>query len=112
MTSSDAVGRAVARRLAAASDPKTKDWWEAYLKGAIPFRGVPMAGIREVVHDVWAEKRLAELALGEQIDVALAQFGRPHSEDKVAGVLMFAELLIDSLETEHVVELAKPFERD
>jgi hypothetical protein len=37
--------------LAEHADPATKDWWEGYLKGAIDFRGVKMAGIRSVVHD-------------------------------------------------------------
>ena len=103
MTSAGSVARTVARRLAAASDPRTKEWWESYLKGAIPFRGVPMAGVRSVVHDVWQEKGLGHLPLEDQIEVALAQFGGRHSEDKIAGVLMLAELLVDSLETEHGV---------
>ena len=71
-----------------------------------------MAGIRGVVHDVWQEKGLGHLPLEDQIEVALAQFGGRHSEEKIAGVLMLAELLVDSLETEHVADLARPFELD
>ena len=32
------------------ADPKTKAWWEGYLKHVIPFRGVKMADIRAVLH--------------------------------------------------------------
>ena len=80
------------------------------MKGAIPFRGAPMAAIRRVVNEVWEERGIDELSLEEQIEIALGQFQHRHSEDKVAGVLMFAEHLLGSLETKHVTYLARPFE--
>lgn len=109
--SAETLSREIARRLAAAADAKTKAWWEAYLKGAIPFRGVNMATIRSIVHDVWAEMGLEELDRDVTIDLALAQFEHRHSEDKIAGVLMLAECLLDDLTTADVERLALPFER-
>ncbi len=48
------------RRLHRLADPSKKAWWEAYLKGAIGFRGVPMAGVRrEVAAWLPAEGRVA-----------------------------------------------------
>ena len=82
------------------------------MKGAIPFRGVPMAGIRKVVHDVWAEKGLAQLSVADRIEVALTQFQGRYSEDKVAGVLMLGELILEDLETDDVIHLARPFENE
>ena len=69
-----------------------------------------MAAIRKVVHEVWEERRLADLDLGERLDLALNQFAQRHSEDKVAGVLLLGELLLEELETEHVNALARPYE--
>ena len=77
------------------ADPKTKTWWEAYMKGAILFRGVEMADIRAVLHD-WL--RIAGIRPGltgeEQKELAFALFRETYSEDKLAGVLFFAEVLI------------------
>ncbi|HEX2090218.1 MAG TPA: DNA alkylation repair protein [Actinomycetota bacterium] len=105
------IATVIGKRLAATSDPKTKLWWDRYLKGAIPFRGVPMAGIRQIVHEVWAERELDRLPLQERIEVALRQFEQRHAEDKLAGVLMLGELLLNDLTTEHVTDLARPFEK-
>ncbi len=99
----------IAKRLAAEADPKTRTWWDRYLKGAVPFRGVPMATIRQVVHDVWDAEGLEALPLAERIDAALKQFEQRHAEDKLAGVLMLSERLIPELSTEHVALLARPF---
>ena len=102
--------RLVGRRLAAASDPATREWWERYLKGALPFRGTKMADIRSVVHGVWDEKRLGEIDADTQIDLALSFLAKRYSEDKIAGVLVLAERLIDDLRTSDAPRLARSFE--
>ena len=94
---------AVAARLEAAADERTRDWWERYLRGAIPFRGVKMADIRAIVHDVWPPDA--------PVDLALAQFEQPFSEDKIAGVLALAEINMPRLSAADVPRLAEPFER-
>ncbi len=99
----------IARRLTAAADPKKRAWWERYLKGTIPFRGTPMAAIRGVVHDYWREGGLSELPVDQQLDIAIEQFACEHAEDKLAGILILAELLIDELQIEHVPRLAPRF---
>lgn len=73
--------RSIQRALDARADPKTKAWWEKYLRGVIPFRGVPMAGIREVVLAHRAGKPLA-----------LSLLRQRHAEDKIAGILMLQRL--------------------
>ena len=66
---SDAVSTIQDRRQAKAT-PKTRQWWESYMKGAIGFRGTKMADIRAVVlawHDEtgagWRPKQLRDLAI-------------------------------------------------
>ena len=78
----------IQRELARRADAKTKQWWEKYLRGAIPFRGVPMAAIREVITK-WAKGRDRD----EIRATALELLRQEHAEDKIAGILLFAEIL-------------------
>lgn len=89
--------RGLQDRLDAAANPKTKDWWERYLKHVIPFRGVKMAEIRRSLHS-WleAESIIDHLAPDAQVDVALEMLRQRHAEDKLAGILMIQETLIPS----------------
>lgn len=83
-------------RLLAHGDAATRDWWERYLKGAVPFRGVRMADIRAVVHAWHGEHGLAEvLDEPERVEVALELMRQSYAEDKLAGVLFFQELMIE-----------------
>jgi 3-methyladenine DNA glycosylase AlkD len=77
------------------ANPKTKAWWENYLKQAIPFRGVKMGDIRAAVH-AWieAERFQERLPLGEQVDLALSLFREPDAETKIAGILYLQEVLL------------------
>lgn len=103
--------REMGQRLEARSDPKTRDWWDRYLKGAIPFRGVPMGGIRESVHVLWRERGLAARPRSERLAVVEALFAQRHSEDKIAAILILAELVMDDLRPSDVPFLARPFRR-
>ena len=90
------IGSAVStiqQQLQAEADPRTRQWWEGYLKGAIGFRGIKMADIRRVVHSwhrdggtTWRPKQLRDLAI-ELIRQEL-------TEDKLAGILVIQEILI------------------
>jgi 3-methyladenine DNA glycosylase AlkD len=82
-------------RLDQAANPKTKDWWDRYLRGAIKFRGVKMGDVRTAVHawvktEGWGER----LSPREQIDLALSLFHGPYAEDKIAGTLYLQEILL------------------
>jgi 3-methyladenine DNA glycosylase AlkD len=109
--SADALVADLARRLDARANPSTREWWNRYLKGSIEFRGVPMAGVRAAVHDLWGEHRLDELHREEQLDLVLVLFAQPHAEDKLAAILALAEILIDDLRLPDVSFLAEPFAR-
>ncbi|HET9494975.1 MAG TPA: DNA alkylation repair protein [Chloroflexia bacterium] len=82
-------------RLDSRNDAKTRAWWEAYMKGVIPFRGVKMEAIRQELHAWLAAEGIAQLLSGEeQKALALSLFRESCSEDKLAGVLYFAEVLV------------------
>lgn len=77
------------------ADPRTKAWWERYLKGEISFRGVKMAAIRSALHDWYeAEGMGAELSLTQQRDLAYELIRQSYAEDKLAGILFLQEILL------------------
>ena len=43
-------------RLDGRGDPKTKAWWEGYMKGVIPFRGIKMPILRDALLPWWRER--------------------------------------------------------
>jgi 3-methyladenine DNA glycosylase AlkD len=69
-----------------------------------------MAGIRAAVNATWREHALDGLATIDALDLAHAWFARPHSEDKLAAVLVLGERIPGRLELAHVPALARPFE--
>ena len=79
------------------ADPGKKAWWENYVKGAT-FRGVPMAEIRSTVA-AWLARR-PELSTTQAKRLAFDLIRQPLAEDKLAGVLILSEHLIDDLGTD------------
>lgn len=100
----------LARRLDAASSAKSRAFWEKYLKGAIPFRGVPMGEIRRAVHGWW-ESSPNRLPLARQKSLALQLFQGRFCEDKLAGTLLLHEILLSELTLRDVRRLGEVFDR-
>lgn len=89
----DAAVLAIQSGLARQADPSTRDWWERYLKGAIGFRGVKMAAIRRLVHD-WHDETGHSWKPKQLRDLAIALVRCETAEDKLAGILLLAEILL------------------
>lgn len=81
------------RRLDAAASNKTKRWWEKYLRGTAAFRGVGIPQIREILVSWRHDTGVAALPLDKQLDIALALFQVPITEDKLAGTLLLQNYL-------------------
>lgn len=103
---------ALEARLDALATEKSRAFWERYLKGTVPFRGVPMAAIRTAVHAWWREDGPSSLATPARKALALSMFDGRFGEDKLAGTLSLQELLLDGLTLEDVDELGALFERE
>jgi len=81
----------------AEASEKTKLWWERYMKGVIPFRGVGIPKNRELL-GIWRkENGLDKWSLEKQLDLALAFFKESMAEDKLAGILYLQNFLCDKL---------------
>ena len=76
------------------SDPKTRDWWEGYVKNSAPFLGVKMARIRSTVHQWHRAQISGRYDLDQQLEIALHLFGGKFTEEKLAGILFLQEILI------------------
>lgn len=98
-------------RLNSLASEKSRLFWERYLKGVIPFRGVPMAGIRSAVHHWWREDGPADLSLSEQKSLAIQLFEGTPCEDKLAGILALEEILLGDLNLDDISRLGSLFER-
>ncbi len=82
------IAASITRQLATSGDRAKKDWWESYLRGVIGFHGVPMGEVRRIVHD--AVEAPAEP--DEIIDLARVLLQGPIAEQKLAGILLLAEV--------------------
>jgi 3-methyladenine DNA glycosylase AlkD len=79
-------------RLDRDADPATKAWFEAYLKGVIPFRGLKLPQVK-VITKAWY-KSIAKFPLADQTAIAFALLAESYSEDKLAGIVLLQEQLI------------------
>jgi 3-methyladenine DNA glycosylase AlkD len=103
---------ALATRLDALATEKSRAFWERYLKGVVPFRGVPMAAIRNAVHAWWQADGPSALSVPAQKELALQLFDGRFCEDKLAGTLALQELLLGELTLRDVDALGALFERE
>jgi 3-methyladenine DNA glycosylase AlkD len=80
--------------LAEAGDRKTKEWWEAYLKHSLPFRGLKLPQVRAMLHAWIKTENFTDRPRSQQLDTALSLIREPWGEDKLAGILILQEVLI------------------
>lgn len=93
-------------RLEGIGDPEVAAWWERYLRGAIRFRGIRMAGVRKGV-EAWAgEPAHADPSLRRA--AGLEAFGSPWAEDKIAGILVL-QLEADGIDLDALDAIADLF---
>jgi 3-methyladenine DNA glycosylase AlkD len=82
------------QQLQQAGDRQTKDWWEAYLKHSLPFRGLKLPQVRAILH-IWLDTvSFTDQLPAQQFETALALIREPWGEDKLAGILILQEVLI------------------
>jgi 3-methyladenine DNA glycosylase AlkD len=96
------------RALDARATAKTRDWWERYMKGVLPFRGVGIPVIREVVAAWRVEEGLDARPAREQFEVALALIRERLAEDKLAGVLYLQNYLVEEIAWKEAVPRYAP----
>ena len=93
-TPGDLVIAGLQQELERRADPEKKSWWESYVKGAA-FRGTPMGEVRKVVAALVRDN--PQLGEAELKALACELIAQPLTEDKLAGVLLLSEHLVDRL---------------
>lgn len=93
-----------------AASAKSRAFWEKYLKGTIPFRGVPMGEIRRELHAWWPATG-GQMPLDAQKALAFRMFQGRFCEDKLAGTLLLHEILLPELSLEDVTSIGEIFDR-
>lgn len=81
-------------RLDAAASARSRSWWENYLKGVIPFRGVGLPDNLRLLKAWRAERGLDAWPVERQLELAGAFFEGACAEDKLAGVLYLQHYLV------------------
>lgn len=84
--------------------PKTKAWWEKYMRYAIPFRGVGIPEIRKQLAAWRQETGIAAWDEAGQLEIALQLFEAPVAEDKLAGILFLQDYLYDRFPWQALIE--------
>jgi 3-methyladenine DNA glycosylase AlkD len=74
------------------ADLATKAWFEAYLKGVIPFRGLKLPQVKAITKDWY--KSIKSFPLADQTAIAFALLAESYSEEKLAGIVLLQEQLI------------------
>ena len=103
----EAVISDLQQRLDAAADVARKEWFEAYLKHVIEYRGVPMPEVVRTVSLWRKECGLDGLARADQLDVAVSLIACAHAEDKFAGMVYMQKYLVRHLPTERILEASE-----
>ncbi len=92
-------------RLDRAADPATKAWFEAYLKGVIPFRGLKLPQVKLITKEWY--KSIKSFPMTDQTAIAFALLHEAHSEDKLAGIVLLQEPLISQGAIDYRTDLAR-----
>lgn len=94
-------------RLDTVANPRTKTWFENYLKHAIAYRGVKTPMIERIVARWQREQALDRLSLEDQLGIAKSLIRQNWAEDKFAGILCLQKHLVQRLEPPRLLEVAE-----
>lgn len=93
MTTTDLL-RDLQGRIQDHSSDARRGWWHRYLRGSAVFRGTAMADVRAALHAWVGDHGLSASEPDQQVNLALALLRETPTEDKLAGVLFFQEILL------------------
>ena len=88
------------RRLREASDPRTKAWFENYLKHVISYRGLKTPVVARILAEWRHAHELQRLSDGDQLRLADMLIREGHAEDKFAGILYMQKHLLRLLDAD------------
>lgn len=95
--------RTLTDQLSQVSDPKTKKWFDNYLKGAIEYRGVKTPMVTKLVSSWRREQNLDQSSLEEQLALCEALLQSRFAEDKFSGTIYMQKYLCSEMVWQHLI---------
>ena len=88
------------------ADPKTKKWFENYLKGVISYYGIKTPVVKQIVV-VWRkENKIDQLSVKEQLALCEQLFSLEHAEEKFAATMYIESYLIKVVNTKTLLKFS------
>ena len=83
--------------LQSAASRANKEWFEAYLKHVIRYRGLKTPQVVTIVKLWRSNERIGELSLQEQFELAAQLIGAEYAEDKFSGIFYMEKYLVGKI---------------
>jgi len=99
--------RSLQRALQAHATPAVKQWFENYLKGAIPYYGVKTPQVKKLVGQWRKEERIAALSSPEQLALCKELMLLPHAEEKFASIIYLQMYLLTTIDSAILLDTAE-----
>jgi len=85
------------------ADDTQKTWWENHVKHDAVFRGIKMGDIRITAHN-WYRHNLPVDDLERLTDISIELLKRYYAEEKLAGIILLNEILLERLTDETILQ--------
>ena len=95
--------KTLTEQLSQVADPKTKKWFDNYLKGAIEYRGVKTPAVTKLVSSWRQAQNLDKFSLEEQLSLCEALIQSQFAEDKFSGTIYMQKYLCSELAWQQLV---------
>ncbi len=86
-----------------AAEQRTRQWWQDYLKGAIPFLGVGIPRIRTILKGLYKQYKVQGWNRQQKLDLAARLMEREQAEYKLAAILLYQIWYINEIDPETIL---------
>ena len=97
--------REILSDLREAASPEKAEWWNSYLKGAIPFLGVGTPEIRQLFLERNQEHAFAELSMNKQVSLVNSLMRGNYAEEKLAAILYVQLFWLERMNAKFLMNL-------
>jgi 3-methyladenine DNA glycosylase AlkD len=91
------------------ANPKTKQWFENYLKGAIAYRGLKTPLVTTLVKNWYRDNQLEQYTLEGHLSLCQALLASNLAEDKFAGMIFIQKYLLKKLDYQQLLSETDTF---
>jgi|GEM_PF-2868490 len=89
------------------ANPKTKAWFDNYLKGAISYYGVKTPQVKTLVKQWYLKNHLQSLPIAEQVSLCQQLMQLPYAEEKFAAIIYMQQYLLQQMSSQQLLDLCE-----